>query len=118
MSNTPTLYSFGCSLTKDNWPSNLAKNIGFSCINAAVGAGDNLTQIKRFTDLFLNDSISENDYVIWEITYLNRLGFRLSPDHHFYIKNKDNNIDSHSRIKKRTHIFLSSILKPKNENEL
>lgn len=105
MITIPNLYSFGCSLTKDSWPSNLAKNIGFSCINAAVGAGDNLTQIKRFTDLFLNDSISENDYVIWEITYLNRLGFRLSPDHHFYIKNKDNNI-----VNRNFHKFNKNIL--------
>ena len=91
MITIPKLYSFGCSLTANGWPEKLSKHIGFHCVNVAVGAGDNLTQIRRFKDLFLNNSISKNDYVIWEITYLDRLGFRLSSDHHFYLRNKDNN---------------------------
>ena len=86
----PKLYSFGCSLTANDWPGKLAQDIGFDCNNVAVGAGDNLTQIRRFKDLFLIDSITQDDYIVWEVTYLNRLGFRLSPDHHFYVKNKDN----------------------------
>ena len=86
-----TLHTFGCSLTAStNWPDKLANRLGLSLINHAVPAGDNLTQIRRFKDNILNNKIDRNDHVLWEITYLNRLGFRLSEDHHFFTKHKDN----------------------------
>jgi hypothetical protein len=84
------IYTFGCSLTANSWPKNLAKSLGYDLENFALGAGDNITQYRRFQDLYMNNQINKNDYFIWEVTYLNRTGFRLSPDHHFYTKNKEN----------------------------
>lgn len=101
-----TLHTFGCSLTASTmWPKKLANKIGYQIRNHAVPAGDNITQVRRFKNLILHDQIKENDYMIWEVTYLNRLGFRLSPDHHFYKNNKDN-----KKVKHNFHTHLANIL--------
>lgn len=98
-----TLHTFGCSLTAStDWPKNLAKQLGHKLQNHGVPAGDNTTQVRRFKDCILNQSVDAQDLVIWEVTYLNRLGFRLSPDHHFFTRNKDNeevNINFHKSSK-------------------
>lgn len=98
-----TLHTFGCSLTAStDWPDNLANNTGYQIHNHALPAGDNMTQVRRFKDCVLQDRIKKNDFVVWEITYLNRLGFRLSPDHHFFTRNRDNkdvNINFHKSSK-------------------
>ena len=49
--------------------------------------------------------INKNDYFIWEITYLNRTGFRLSHDHHFYTKNKENPKIKHNFHLSKTFYF-------------
>jgi len=101
-----TLHTFGCSLTaSSNWTKNLAKDINYQINNCAVPAGDNKTQIRRFHDLVLHNKINESDFILWEITYLNRLGFRLSQDHHFLTRNKDN-----KNIKHNFHTYLPNIL--------
>lgn len=67
---------FGCSLSEQiAWPNNFVVH--------ALGAGDNTTMCRRYQDAFLN-KLSPNDNILWEVTYPNRLGFRLSPEHHFY----------------------------------
>ena len=84
------LFIFGCSLSHSSlWPQTLSKKFDLELVNLALPAGDNLTQCRRFIDLFLNDIITPNDIIIWEITYLDRMGFRLRPNHHFY-KNSHN----------------------------
>jgi hypothetical protein len=101
-----TLHTFGCSLTASTeWPKNLAERMDLSLFNHAVPAGDNITQIRRFKDQFLNNRIKAQDYVIWEITYLNRLGFRLSADHHFYTKHKAN-----EKVKHNFHITSINVV--------
>lgn len=98
-----TLHTFGCSLTAStDWPDNLAKNMKYQIHNHALPAGDNMTQVRRFKDCVLQDRIKKDDFVLWEITYLNRLGFRLSRDHHFFTSNKDNekvNFNFHTDLK-------------------
>jgi len=98
-----TLHTFGCSLTAStDWPKNLADELGYILHNHGVPAGDNTTQVRRFKDCILNQSVNAKDLVIWEVTYLNRLGFRLSPDHHFFTRNRDNkdvNINFHTSSK-------------------
>ena len=101
-----TLHTFGCSLTAStDWPNMLARKTGYKIANHAVPAGDNMTQVRRFKDLVLHHKIKEEDHIIWEITYLDRLGFRLSPDHHFFLNNKDNKI-----VKHNFHTHLTNIL--------
>jgi len=101
-----TLHTFGCSLTASTtWPKDLANKTGYQIKNHAVPAGDNITQVRRFKNLMLHNQVKENDYIIWEVTYLNRLGFRLPPDHRFYQNNKDN-----KEVKHNFHTHLSNIL--------
>ena len=88
-----TLHTFGCSLTAtevSHWTKRLAEDLNYRINNCAVPAGDNLTQCRRFKDLVLRNKVQKGDYILWEVTYLNRLGFRLSQDHNFYLDNKDN----------------------------
>ena len=92
-----TLHTFGCSLTAStDWPDMLARKMKLSLSNHAVPAGDNITQVRRFKDHVLKNEINEHDLVIWEVTYLNRLGFRLSQDHHFYTANRYNEKVNHN----------------------
>lgn len=92
-----TLHTFGCSLTASTgWPNNLARQLGYRSHNHGVPGGDNVTQIRRFKDNVLLKNMHEEDLVVWEVTYLNRLGFRLSHDHHFYTANKDNSEINHN----------------------
>lgn len=92
-----TLHTFGCSLTAStDWPNNLANDMKCYFHNHALPAGDNITQVRRFKDCVLQDKIKKEDFVVWEVTYLNRLGFRLSPDHHFFTNNRDNKKVNHN----------------------
>ena len=94
-----TLHTFGCSLTATEvspWTKDLADYINFDLNNCAVPAGDNITQCRRFQDLVLHNKINKADYILWEVTYLNRLGFRLAQDHQFYLDNKDNKDVNHN----------------------
>jgi hypothetical protein len=101
-----TLHTFGCSLTAStDWPNKLAHRTGYKIANHAVPAGDNMTQVRRFKNLILHNKIKNTDYIIWEITYLDRSGFRLSPDHHFFLNNKDN-----KEVKHNFHTHLTNIL--------
>lgn len=78
------LFVFGCSLThSSSWSTNLAKKLGLDLVNLAVPAGDNTSQCRRFIDLFLHNKINYDDIILWEVTYIDRMSFRLAPDHHF-----------------------------------
>lgn len=82
---TTRLFVFGCSLScLSVWPQILALKHNLELVNLAVPAGDNVTQCRRFIDLFLHNKISSQDIILWEVTYLDRMGFRLRPDHPFY----------------------------------
>jgi hypothetical protein len=97
-----TLFVFGCSLShSSSWPQTLAKKFDLDLVNCAVPAGDNVTQCRRFIDLFLQDCIKNEDIIIWEITYLDRMGFRLRPNHPFY-----NNAD---KVKHNLHSFKPNL---------
>ena len=100
------LHTFGCSLTASTkWPNALAQRCNYQINNHAVPAGDNMTQIRRFKNLILHKKINEDDFIIWEITYLLRLGFRLPPDHHFTTRNFNN-----TDITKNFHTHLPNII--------
>jgi len=79
------IHVFGCSLSHGIWWDKFMPEYKFN-INA-VPAGDNTTQSRRFQDLVINDQLDENDFVLWQVTYPGRMGFRLSPEHHFIKKN-------------------------------
>ena len=73
---------FGCSLSHGiDWPEDFVVH--------AVEAGDNTTMCRRYQDIFFSD-LSSSDNILWEVTYPNRLGFRLEPTHHFYESNSNN----------------------------
>ena len=59
------IYTFGCSLTANDWPNNLANSLGYDLENFALCAGDNMAQYKRFQDLYMNKQINKNDYFIF-----------------------------------------------------
>ena len=79
------IHVFGCSLSHGIWWDKFMKDHRFS-VNA-VPAGDNTTQCRRFQDLVINDGLHEDDFVLWQVTYPGRMGFRLNPEHHFVKKN-------------------------------
>ena len=79
------IHVFGCSLSHGIWWDKFIKEHQFN-VNA-IPAGDNTTQSRRFQDLVVNNGLHKNDFVLWQVTYPGRMGFRLSPDHHFVKKN-------------------------------
>lgn len=96
------LFVFGCSLScLSVWPQILALKHNLELVNLAVPAGDNVTQCRRFIDLFLHNKISSHDIILWEITYLNRMGFRLRPDHPFYQRA--------NKVKHNLHTFETNL---------
>ena len=93
-----TLFVFGCSLSySTNWPKRLAEKFNLDLVKVAVPAGDNVTQCRRFIDLLLQDKINFDDVIIWEITYLDRMGFRLRPDHPF--------LENSKKVQRNLHSF-------------
>jgi hypothetical protein len=100
------LFTLGCSLTySSQWPENLAKKYNLELKKLAVPAGDNVTQCRRFIDLFLRDQVNNEDIILWQITYLDRMGFRLSPDHHF--------LEYTNGIKHHLHTFETNLFDSK-----
>ena len=79
------IHIFGCSLSHGIWWDRFL--LDHRSIVYAVPAGDNTTQCRRFQDLVVANGISENDFVLWQVTYPGRMGFRLHPDHHFVKSN-------------------------------
>jgi len=79
---------FGCSLSHGIWWDQF---IDAEFNVQAIPAGDNTTQCRRFQDEVLDNKISNMDFVIWQVTYPSRLGFRLRPGHHFIKTNPGHN---------------------------
>jgi hypothetical protein len=79
------IHIFGCSLSHGIWWDRFVTN--HQSVVYAVPAGDNTTQCRRFQDLVVANGISENDFVLWQVTYPGRMGFRLHPRHHFVESN-------------------------------
>lgn len=80
------LHIFGCSLTHGIWWDRFLP-LHRSQVHA-IPAGDNTTQTRRFQDLVLHDKLRDRDFVLWEVTYPGRMGFRLKSDHHFVLANR------------------------------
>jgi len=79
------IHIFGCSLSHGIWWDRFVTD--HQSVVYAVPAGDNTTQCRRFQDLIINDKVDENDFVLWQVTYPGRMGFRLHPRHHFVESN-------------------------------
>ena len=79
------IHVFGCSLSHGIWWDKFMNEYQFNV--HAIPAGDNTTQCRRFQDLVINDGLHEDDFVLWQVTYPGRMGFRLSPEHHFVKRN-------------------------------
>tara|TARA_R100000388_G_scaffold85994_1_gene65260 strand:+ start:105 stop:761 length:657 start_codon:yes stop_codon:yes gene_type:complete len=89
------IHIFGCSLSHGILWSECFDHTQQFKIHA-VPAGDNTTQYRRFQDCVLNNTIQHDDCIIWQVTYPNRLGFRLSPQHDFYQAHKDDDTVKHN----------------------
>lgn len=75
------LITLGCSLTHQNgWKERTALLTNRTLVNFAQGAGSNGLQINRLHEYIINNSIEENDIVIWQITASGRMPLRLNPD--------------------------------------
>ena len=96
---------FGCSLSHGIWWDKFFPAEYQFAVNA-IPAGDNTTQVRRFQDTVMNDELSEDDFVLWQVTYPGRMGFRLTQDHHFIKKNRFN-----STVSKNFHkVYYENLL--------
>jgi len=72
------LFTLGCSLTFSyGWKDVLSRKIGFELVNSAMYAGSNDLQIRRIHSYIVNDQISEDDILIWQITSKMRYTFSI-----------------------------------------
>jgi len=70
------LFTLGCSLTFPyGWKDTLAHRIGFELVNSSMYASSNNLQVKRIHSYIVNDQISEDDIIIWQITSQMRSSF-------------------------------------------
>lgn len=71
------LISLGCSLThQDSWAHYLASKYNKSLVNLGQAAGSNEHQVLKFRDYVLEQDISPDDWIIWQITYGDRVQCR------------------------------------------
>lgn len=70
------LIVLGCSLSawgaKKSWGEELAQSAGLQLTNLAVPGGSNQLQMKKFQEFVLNNDLTSDDIVIWQITGTSR----------------------------------------------
>lgn len=78
------LIIFGCSLSASghvtSWPQRVSEITGLECVNLAVPASSNQLQVQRFKEYVLDNQISSNDIIIWQITSIHRFYKRVTPN--------------------------------------
>ncbi len=70
------LIVLGCSLSawgfKKTWGEELSNQSNLCLVNLAIPGSSNQLQMKRFQEFLLNDNITDNDIIIWQITGASR----------------------------------------------
>ena len=108
--------TLGCSLTEQEGLANkLGELLNMQLINLAQGSGDNLLQIEKIQDFILDNDITKDDIIVWQITDVKRRHKNVMMDQwetvkdvqrklytpkdtaHFYLKRR-NLIDKKRRI--------------------
>jgi len=108
--------TLGCSLTQQEGLSNkLGDLLNMTVVNLAQGAGDNLLQVEKLQDFILDNDITKDDIIVWQITDIQRRHKNVMMDQwetvkdiqrkhytpkdavHFYLKRR-NLIDKKRRI--------------------
>ncbi len=73
------LFTFGCSMTDyEGIKERLSELLDVELINSAQSAGSNQLQVKRFHQLILENQISSDDIIYWQVTFSHRRFKRLS----------------------------------------
>ena len=75
------LFTLGCSLTYPyGWKDLLAEIMGCEVVNSAMYAGSNDMQVRRMHNLIVNQQVSEDDIIIWQVTGQMRHSYCIAPD--------------------------------------
>ena len=76
------LFTFGCSMTDyEGIKERLSELLDVELINSAQSAGSNQLQVKRFHQLILENQISSDDIIYWQVTFSHRRFKRLMKHH-------------------------------------
>lgn len=111
------LITLGDSTTTgfNSWSGITASNINYEHINLAEAAGCNELQIKLMQEWLLDNDLTHDDIVIWQITkYLNPL-IRLTIEHHSECEKVNSKLRGNSIS---THYTLTSKNKFDNEHRI
>lgn len=86
------LFTFGCSLTDfKGIKEKLSNLLGVEFVNSAQAAGSNQLQINKFNELVLENKITNEDIIYWQITFMLRRYRRLMKHHLPQIENMQKN---------------------------
>ena len=75
------LFALGCSLTYSyGWKDVLAENMGYEVVNSAMYGSSNDLQVRRMHSLIVNQQISADDVIVWQVTGQLRHSYSIAPD--------------------------------------
>lgn len=106
------LFTFGCSMTDyEGIKERLSELLGVELINSAQSAGSNQLQVKRFHQLILENQISSDDIIYWQVTFSHRRFKRLMKHHLPVIEEIQRNTFKHegAHFKTSKNIFDGEI---------
>jgi len=70
------LIVFGCSLSATgrlaSWSNEISNKLNLPLLNFAIPASSNPLQVKRFQEYLINNNITDDDLIIWQITGIER----------------------------------------------
>ena len=97
------LFTFGCSMTDyEGIKERLSELLDVELINSAQSAGSNQLQVKRFHQLILENQISSNDIIYWQVTFSHRRFKRLMKHHLPVIEEIQRNSFTHEGVHFKT----------------
>lgn len=106
------LFTFGCSMTHfEGIKERLSELLSVELIDSAQAAGSNQLQVKRFHQLILENQISPDDIIYWQVTFSHRKFKRLMKHHLPLIEEIQRNSFQHPGIhfNKSKNIFDGEI---------
>lgn len=99
------LFTFGCSMTDyEGIKEKLSELLGVDLINSAQSAGSNQLQVKRFQQLMLENKITSEDIIYWQVTFSHRRYQRLLKHHLPVIEEIQRNSFKHDGV----HFMISN----------
>lgn len=100
----------GCSLTHQEGLANkLGELLNMTLVNLAQGSGDNLLQIEKIQDFILDNDITKDDIIVWQITDIRRRHKNVTMDQWETVKDIQRKLyspksHSHFHLKRRNLI--------------